>query len=53
MTRGELVRRMSAHEFAYWIAYFRREKREQEQAQADAKGKADAQQLSRQMGGVR
>lgn len=44
---------MSAHEFAYWIAYYRRQKREQDEAAADAKDKADALQLSRQMGGVR
>jgi hypothetical protein len=44
---------MSAHELAYWMAYFRRQKREQDEAEADRKGKADAQRLSRQMGGVR
>lgn len=53
MTRGELIRRMSAHEFAGWQAYYRRQHREQEEAAADAKGKADAQRLSRQLGGVR
>lgn len=44
---------MSAHEFAYWIAYYRRLDREQKEAAADAKGKADALRLSQQMGGVR
>jgi hypothetical protein len=44
---------MSAHELAGWAAYYRREKRERDEAAADAKGKADAQRLSRQMGGVR
>lgn len=53
MTRGELIRRMSAREFAYWIAYYRREHREQEDAAADAKGKAEAQKLSRQLNGIR
>lgn len=52
MTRAELARRMSAHELAYWMGYFRRQQREQAEAAADAKGKADALRLSRQMGGI-
>lgn len=43
---------MSAHELARWIAYYRRLAREQAEAEADRKGKAEAERLSRQMGGV-
>lgn len=53
MTRGELARRMSAREFAYWMAYYRREQRERADAEADAKGKAEAMRLSRQLNGIR
>lgn len=47
MTRAELLRRMSAREFAYWVAFYRLEQREQEQARQKAEDRAKAQRMSR------
>jgi hypothetical protein len=53
MTRAELLLRMSASEFAYWIGYYQREQREQAEAQERAKDKAEAQRMSQRMAGIR
>ncbi len=51
MTRAELLTRMSAGEFAYWMAFYEREQREQERARQRAEDRAHAQQLSRRLRG--
>ncbi len=51
MTRAELLDRMSASEFAHWVALYQREHREREKAQRDAEDKAKAQRLSRSLRG--
>lgn len=52
MTRAELLLRMSGHEFAYWIAFYQRERREQDEAQDRVKDKAEAQRMARSMAGL-
>ena len=46
MTRAELLERMSAQEFAQWVAFLQLEAREREQAQRRAKNRANARNLS-------
>lgn len=53
MTRAELLLRMSGAEFAYWIAFYQREQREQKEAQDRAQDKAEAMRMSRSMAGLR
>lgn len=48
MTRAELVERLSASEFAHWIAFFQLEAYERERASKRAKNRAVAQRMSRQ-----
>jgi hypothetical protein len=49
MTRAELLQRMSASEFSYWVALYQVEQHERERAQQDAENKARAQRLARSM----
>lgn len=49
MTRSELLQRMSASEFAYWLALYQIEHRERERAQRDAEDKSRARQMSRRL----
>ena len=53
MTRAELNLRLSASEFAHWIAFYQLEQHEQEQARQRAQDRANAQRLSRDMRTVR
>lgn len=48
MTRAELLERMSAREFAEWIAFYTLEVQEREQAQKRAENRARARRMSRQ-----
>lgn len=49
MTRAELLQRMSASEFAYWLALYNLEYQERERAQRDAEDKAKARQMARNL----
>jgi hypothetical protein len=53
MTHAELQQRMSASEFAHWIAYHRRRQRAEERARQKAEDQAKAARLSRGMRGLR
>jgi hypothetical protein len=51
MTRAELVQRMSASEFAHWIAFYNMEAHDREQAQKRAQRRSAARRMSAQMSG--
>lgn len=53
MTHAELLNRMSASEFAYWLALVGIEHQEREKAQRDAEDKARARQMSRSLSSLR
>jgi hypothetical protein len=52
-TRRELLRSMSTREFIEWIAFFQVEQEDQKRAMEDAQDRAHAQQVARQMAGLR
>jgi len=49
MTRAELLRRMSAAEFAHWIAFYQIEAQERERSQQQAEDKARARAMAGRM----
>lgn len=49
MTRAELLQRMSASEFAHWMALYDLERRERERAERDAQDKAKARDMARNL----
>lgn len=49
MTREDLLRRMSSHEFAQWMALYRIEHAERQKAERDARGKSRARAVAARM----